>query len=182
MSTVQVLKLKKERKKHTVRWGLNSMTIGNHSPSGDDILSLFTGSEIPVQAFFNLLGILGIKHITVRNTQRRSKWHIRCQIIRTKANSPAEKPPFMGVPSNVVYSFVLGIKWKPRMSRFRICMMPPWHPWAFCALQDGVQDGRQFKQTSRTPLLLNIVIILVSNPMFLGSRNSLKCLIRLLMD
>jgi hypothetical protein len=25
-------------------------------------------------------------------------------------DSPAEKPPFLGVPSNVVYSFVLGIK------------------------------------------------------------------------
>jgi hypothetical protein len=62
----------------------------------------------------------------------------------------------LGEPSNVVYSFVFSIKWKLRMSRFRICMMPPWHPWAFCAIQDGVQDGRQFKQTSRTPPLFNI--------------------------
>jgi hypothetical protein len=62
----------------------------------------------------------------------------------------------LGEPSNVVYSFVLGIKWKLRMSRFRICMMPPWHPWAFCAIQDGVQDGHHFKQTSRTPPLFNI--------------------------
>jgi hypothetical protein len=74
----------------------------------------------------------------------------------SSTSSPAEKPPFLGVPSNVVYSFFLGIKWKLRMSRFRICMMSPWHPWAFCTIQDGVQDGHQFKQTSRTPLLLNI--------------------------
>jgi hypothetical protein len=70
-------------------------------------------------------------------------------------SSPAEKLTFWGEPSNVVYSFVLGIKWKSRMCRFRICMMPPWHPWAFCAIQDGVQDCHQFKQTSRTPLLIN---------------------------
>jgi hypothetical protein len=89
------------------------------------------------------------------------------QIRSDQCISPAEKPPFLGVPSDVVYSFVLGIKWKLRMSRFRICMMPPWHPWAFCAIQDGVQDGRQFKQTSRTPLL-HRAMILVSNPMFLG--------------
>jgi hypothetical protein len=68
-------------------------------------------------------------------------------------HSPAE---FGGKPSNVVYSFVLGTKWKLRMSRSRICMMPPWHPWAFCTIQDGVQDGRQFKQTSRTPPLFNV--------------------------
>jgi hypothetical protein len=61
----------------------------------------------------------------------------------------------LGKPSNVVYSFVLGIKWK-RMSRYRIYVMSPWHPWAFCAIQDGVQDDHQFKQTSRTPLLFNI--------------------------
>ena len=24
----------------------------------------------------------------------------------------------------------------------RIRVMPPWHPWAFCRIQDGVQDGR----------------------------------------
>jgi hypothetical protein len=70
--------------------------------------------------------------------------------------SPAEKPTFLGEPSNVVYSFFLPIKWKLRISRFRICMMPPWHPWAFCAIQDGVQDGGQFKQTPRPPLLFNI--------------------------
>jgi hypothetical protein len=64
-------------------------------------------------------------------------------------------PHFRG-PPNVVYSFVLGIKWKLRMFRFRICMMPPWHPWEFCAIQDGVQDGRQFEPTFRTPLLFNI--------------------------
>jgi hypothetical protein len=73
-----------------------------------------------------------------------------------QTNSVASVRQNLGEPSNVVYSFVLGIKWKLRMSRFRICMMPPWHPWAFCAIQDGVQDGRQFKQTSITPPLFSI--------------------------
>jgi hypothetical protein len=35
-------------------------------------------------------------------------------------------------------------------------MMQPWHPWPFCHIQDGVQDGTQFKQTPKTPLLSNI--------------------------
>jgi hypothetical protein len=55
-----------------------------------------------------------------------------------------------GKPSNGAYSFVLGIKWKLRMSRFRICVMPPWHPPAFCAIEDGVQDGRQFNRSGIT--------------------------------
>jgi hypothetical protein len=139
-------------------------------------------------------------------------------------------PHVWGYPSNVVHSFVLGIKWKLRMSRFRICITPPWHPWAFCAIQDGVQDGCQFKQTPRTPLLFNIeqwfwcqtlrfkvrefieivnygveglldnkiqdcrrlkgkpliihtiAIIMVSNAMLSGLRNSLNCLIRVWRD
>jgi hypothetical protein len=38
-------------------------------------------------------------------------------------------------------SFILGIKWK-----LRICVMPRalWHPWAFCDIQDGVQNGHWF--------------------------------------
>jgi hypothetical protein len=79
----------------------------------------------------------------------------------------------LGEPSNIVYSFVLGIKWKLRMFRFRICMIPPWHPWAFCAIQDDVQDGRQF-----TPPLFNIEIWFWCQTLFLGSRNSLKVIIK----
>jgi hypothetical protein len=66
-------------------------------------------------------------------------------VLYFKTSCPAEKPPFLGEPSDVVYSFVLGIKWTIRLSSFWICMMPPWQPWAFCAIQDGVQYGRQLK-------------------------------------
>jgi hypothetical protein len=57
----------------------------------------------------------------------------------------AIRPAEFEEPSNAVYRFVLGIKWKLRMSRFRICVKPLWHHWIFCTIQDGVQDGLQFE-------------------------------------
>jgi hypothetical protein len=78
--------------------------------------------------------------------------HVDIPLIRFQTNVLVRQN--LGGPSNVVYSFVLGIKWKLKISRFRICVMPPWHPWAFCAIQDGIQDGHHFKQTPRTPPLL----------------------------
>jgi hypothetical protein len=94
----------------------------------------------------------------IKRTRVTSPDKNRAEVVCVSINrpSPAEKPTFLGEPSNVVYRFVLDIKRKLRTSRFRICTMPPYHLWAFCAIQDGVQDGRHFKQTDRTPLLFDI--------------------------
>ena len=70
--------------------------------------------------------------------------------------SPAAKSRFWHEPSKFVYSFVLGLVWKLRLSRIRICRVPTWHPWAFCVIQDGVQNGRRITKSPLSHLLIEI--------------------------
>jgi len=60
----------------------------------------------------------------------------------------------------------------------RIRVMPPWHPWAFCRIQDGVQDGGSRNGNYWNDHIFFVIaprnVLLVSIYMFCHPRNMKK--------